>query len=516
MGKDKLDQLFNESLGDYASDIDTNELWKAIESDVDSKKEKRFPWLYVLASLVILITIAGLIKYMNVQSNSIAVYEPTSPVATSTTEGKLSNIEQEAKTETSVHQKPSTTQTPSKVNTDLKTKTPTHSSKDNSPSKPNLQVTNTKTTSASLANVNNPTLIVNQTVTNGISKLDQSITKVLVSPCLESTKSIDQSDTKTSKISTATQDESHNSLDNKNLLSSKEQAVLSNRQTQLLSTDFIDSWDLSNIDISRAQVSLKDNELPSEQRIWGLPNRNYFKVTGFSIGADLALYYSNPLFKYKLVDTLNQSNYIQTRQQTESYQEAFSARVLGRYQWNQGLYVQAGLSYGQIDERFRFKNNFKDTIQGNVPITITILANNQRDTIFGSGDIAVHSFIEADVYNYHRFIDVHLGIGYEIAMNDYFGAYIDANIGLNVTSWHKGYILAPDMSLHNFKEKPIYKKQLGINLLTNFGLRYRHGSMSYHFGPSVQYYFSDWLNDKNLLEQKYFNIGIHGGAMYMF
>lgn len=540
MGKDKLENLFNEQLHSYHSEINTDDLWNDISPSVDSRSPGKVTVIYVLAGL-------GLIVLLWCFGRSIMISNDTQNVVIS----QNKDIEESFVSSQDKHKDHSTMLEKVEMISDYHSSSNVDS-KDDLISKnvsedmskvtevlPLLKTPNEKVVRAN-SNLRDNKL-VNHILNDKAINPDNSST-----PSRNSSKEINTNEDKkivsslsasiTSKQYSKTvseKEEVGRALNDSFKQEFQHEITISNlKNTETRDIDGVtEDWNnqrelLNHIFLSNSIGQMnnypKFENAYNDEKIYHITfsedHTRYNSINqikdGFSLGLQFLPLYSISMFSS--IDSLKTDAYRELRSSTEKYQEAFTIRASGMYQWKSGLYAQAAIDYGQIDERFEYYESTIDTVMGQVPSTIFVNDNNQMDTLFEKGLLLRESYTDAKVYNYHRFIDISLGLGYRIPIQKNLAFYIDGNVGLNVASWHKGMVLSSMGGIEDIRKDALYKNKLGFKVNANLGIQWRQAAFSYNIGPSIIYHTNNWLEDKNLLEQRYLKLGLHLGMHYMF
>lgn len=529
MGKDKIEDLFNEQLHSYHSEINTDELWNDISPSVDSRSTRKSMLIYILAAV-------GLIALLLLVGRSVMLSPDKQNVTLSqnnVSDDSFLSSEEVPKMNTVLKEKVEiSSDSNSSISESIKDK---ETPQENPEKSSNI----TEVLPSSLSNIEKTAPIQDKSIQETLASHNKNDLTVdqnyLESTSNKTTNPKANNHSKKSPSNTSlnyekfgqnqTPNDSFNKGFNNSIivsnkknaeaLSSDKSAVVLKKQRYLLNDGFLlTSINQLNNQLSGVPSIDKDEmyqiEFSEEEKRY---HSGKLINEGFSIGLQLMPLYSIPLFNS---DSVSLKNYEKLRRSTEKYQEAFTIRASGMYQWKNGLYAQAAIDYGQIDERFEYYESTVDTVTGQVPTTIFINDNGQMDTIFGPGLVLRESYTDAKVYNYHGFIDISLGVGYQMPIQKNVSLYVDGNVGFNVASWHKGMIFSPEGIMEDIKKVPIYKNQLGFKINANLGVEWKKGALSYRIGPSIIYHTNNWLDDSNLLEQRYLKVGVHLGMRYSF
>ncbi len=207
------------------------------------------------------------------------------------------------------------------------------------------------------------------------------------------------------------------------------------------------------------------------------------------------------------------------KENTESYLETFQVNLLGRYELRNGLYFDAGVGYGQLDEKFEF--NFSETIvtdEDDVPVIIIIRPDGMNDTIVGTGTVTVDTTAVYETFNYHRMAELNVALGYEIPVNNALSIYGDVGLSINIFTSRTGFHLLDDIDAVEFpsESRPVYKTSTGYKLTGSLGLRYYSGNTVLSVGPQFRSHLTNWIRDEHPISLKYFDIGLRMSVGYVF
>lgn len=235
----------------------------------------------------------------------------------------------------------------------------------------------------------------------------------------------------------------------------------------------------------------------------GSSNRGYFMPE-----LQVVPFYANPIYT-----TTNEAGdeWVARKKATESYLEAFQVNLIGRYQFNSGFYLQGGVGYGQIDEKFMLFSEDIQVTDDEVPVIIILRPNGVSDTILGNQQIETITTLQAETFNYHRMFELPFAIGYEYGWGTNLGLYFDMGGSVNLTTFRKGYMVIDDVDYVSFDDetRPIYRASTGFKVQGSLGLRY-YMSNGLHFsaGPDIRYHTGNWIRDEHPFQQRYFDAGL--------
>ena len=235
----------------------------------------------------------------------------------------------------------------------------------------------------------------------------------------------------------------------------------------------------------------------------GSSNRGYFMPE-----LQVIPFYANPIYT-----TTNEAGdeWVARRKATESNLEAFQVNLIGRYQFNSGFYLQGGVGYGQIDEKFMLFSEDIQVTDDEVPVIIILRPNGVSDTIRGNQQIETITTLQAETFNYHRMFELPFAIGYEYGWGTNLGLYVDMGGSVNLTTFRKGFMVIDDVDYVSFDDetRPIYRASTGFKVQGSAGLRY-YMSNGLHFsaGPDIRYHTGNWIRDEHPFQQRYFDVGL--------
>jgi hypothetical protein len=168
--------------------------------------------------------------------------------------------------------------------------------------------------------------------------------------------------------------------------------------------------------------------------------------------------------------------------------------------------IRAGLHYGQINERFNFK-------EGNV-IQTTFILNNSGDTT-GSYQTSFTRF--KTTYNRYRTFDLPLSVGHLFSWEKW-KLQLDAGAVVNLRSINTGEVLSlqeKPVSIHaDGSENPYQlKRNIGIGLIGSIGSYYQLNDQWALFAETNMRYNPTSMTQNSLsLKQKFHTSGIRLGV----
>ncbi len=205
------------------------------------------------------------------------------------------------------------------------------------------------------------------------------------------------------------------------------------------------------------------------------------------------------------------SNYIDARQETESFKYLFTFGGRINLMMNNGLAFRGGLHYTQIGEKF----DYTDTSAVRI---ITII-----DTTFVGGDTIVNTTQEVQegtiikrINNRFHSIDIPLLVGYDVPLGR-MQASVSAGPVLNISAWQRGQFLSPSLEPVFIETDspdyyPAYKTSLGIGVYLSAALAVPITEKMWLFGePYMLHRFNPVTLDDYSIRQQNTNMGLNVG-----
>ena len=198
------------------------------------------------------------------------------------------------------------------------------------------------------------------------------------------------------------------------------------------------------------------------------------------------------------------------RNNLEETLEAVHLNLLLNAHFPSGFFVTSGLSYTKISELY-FNN-------GTITETSTNQSGLQRQVIFSDSDtvningpvVSTISTVFSTVnYNTFQFIDIPVFVGYQ---HDFGEWKTDVSLGVftNILLTSKGRIPNSSTSLVNLETNgsEIYRNRIGVSFQFGFGVsKLLTNNVSIRINPSVRYYSKNLINENVGLSQKYLLAG---------
>ena len=224
----------------------------------------------------------------------------------------------------------------------------------------------------------------------------------------------------------------------------------------------------------------------------------------------LDLYYS-PELTSKSITAKNpvHQKYADLRTSDEKFAVSYSMGVRGSVVFRNGLALRSGLMYSVIKENFDWDSGDET----NTKIVFNPLTG-KNDTTTIISDIISRS------NNSYKFFDIPFYVGYEKELRDFvFSA--NAGLGFNLSSRQSGIIYENEnktyYKLGNGTDavSNIYKQNVGVSALFNFGLNYRiNQRFRLLIEPSFRYYLSGLTTKDHILKHNTLQSGVILGVRY--
>ncbi len=268
---------------------------------------------------------------------------------------------------------------------------------------------------------------------------------------------------------------------------------------------------LKPIEYSRAEVD-----------IVGLIKHQYFDIDGketissnfsYAMDFDLGLAFTE---KYLQATSQDYKYYEKQRIQTESVLESFCTNMLFNIRHKSGLFVRTGINFTQIDELFSDLDSID--IEKNTTGTTEIFINEEGNAITSSGDLKLieHKVWNMNVYNYYRFLDIPLHLGYAINFGKAI-LEIESGISYNILFLRKGQIIGTEgFPIDISRQKDIFKLSTGLNITSGIRFLYPIKEHLFYIEPNFRYSLQKITVEKYPLTQKYLNYGIKLGYRMNF
>ena len=206
------------------------------------------------------------------------------------------------------------------------------------------------------------------------------------------------------------------------------------------------------------------------------------------------------------------NDYIQARENTESYLEAFDAGLTVNVMHRKGYLASVGVNYSQINEKFNFFTVTSTTRFDSVPIRINIDSAGMADTIKAWRPITVQSTEERLTYNSYRMVDIPIALGYHF-FNGKWSYEVRAGVMFNLLFQQKGEILNDQLIATNIESGDIFRSQVGLSVFGGVKILYPvNKRFSAFVEPVGRFNLKPVTVDSYALSQRYNQFGVRLGA----
>ena len=215
---------------------------------------------------------------------------------------------------------------------------------------------------------------------------------------------------------------------------------------------------------------------------------------------------------FEMTDLINQ------RLETESGLPSFALEAGLGYDFVNGLFVQGGIQYNQIN--MKFKHVQEDLIRTETSIMI--------DTIFGPGGDPVKINRDTTIVpiygeqitratNTFKMIDIPVSVGYRYPVNNRLRLTASAGLALNIRSYSKGYMVDYDGDPYKYggENDDMFRSRVGLSYTGSLGMETVLSERLYATaGLNLRYYSSKFNLENNPVDQRFLNLGISAGIKY--
>ena len=471
----------NKNITNYQSALDINEIWAAIEPQVDEinakRKKKRKPiFLYWLSGAILLIGLVTASFFLfsgeQTQANEITSNKVPNDInqTTATVVASDTDLVENQTTETVA---PIETKADNVIRN---TVTPIQQTKNNS-SKQNIKTVEkiqeeVLPTASNLSNTTPPTVTQSIAVPNSIVPNNQAL-------------QVPQS-----------------------------QKAVNNPSSSFASTEFA-MTSLSQLPTSLIGLKVPTSELPelnfsikNNERLLPLPL--YVEKPVFSIEFQTGISAVNRTLNSTGFDNPNLDTLRNLRNTFEAPLEALHANLLINAHFPSGFYVSSGVAFTQISEVYSNNSTQSETVIDPMGIQKRII-NITGDTIdvIGPVETTVTSTFSKKYYNTYRMIDIPVFVGYQYDFGDWktdFSLGVFANLFL-ATEGRIPNTPTTDLDLSTngddvYRSRVDYSLQFGIGVSKSLT-----DKLSLRINPTLRYYSKNFIKENYGLSQKYLLFG---------
>lgn len=230
--------------------------------------------------------------------------------------------------------------------------------------------------------------------------------------------------------------------------------------------------------------------------------------------------YGSPDYAFRTLSAnADNAGYAAIRDSTEKSLYAFSAGARVSMIWQSGFAFRAGVHYAQINERFDYLNP-KETQTTTVNVIVDTLINGPDTTfVWDTLSITQTGTRIKKTYNYYRFVDIPLIVGYEMHFNDW-TINLNGGVLINLVASQKGDFLDPidrpvtftTGAANGYKA---FKGNAGLSVYASVGFLYQlNDRLQLMLEPHFRHYLASLSESSYLLQQRYNSTGILIGLRY--
>jgi len=215
------------------------------------------------------------------------------------------------------------------------------------------------------------------------------------------------------------------------------------------------------------------------------------------------------------------SDYINSRNNTESTLYSFSASLRIAYISRSGLGVKTGFNYSQINEKFEYLDPDASLIRTIITID-TLIVGGVPTVVTDTSTIRIPGSLDITSYNRYRFFDIPILATYEAPLNDKFYYSFNGGVLINVAFSQKGRFLDPaGMPVWFTGSDPdgydAFKNSAGLSFFGSLGLHYKlNDHLDIILEPNFRFYAGSLTSEPYPLEQRWLTLGLSHGIRYKF
>lgn len=491
--------MTNQHLKNYQSEINIDEIWKAIEPQVDAinaarQQKRRGGWLFWLIAFAGVSTMTLSLFFFQSEvettpASPMTVQESATPIASAPTPETMESLAT-IPTETKKHTKQETA--PKAAVTSVRQDLSLGRDKNNN------DLSLTKTSAPSFVPTTSPKN--NKPTTNN---------SIATTPPQNSNSTTVST---TTPVATHFDNESIKSYDinfkNNSVVADKNSIIPNNAISNTVAIDALPALSLPFVN-NKKQELIAPAFRPFDSEIGGFIEENEIEFAlEIQAGASLSnrtLSLTNPA-----LDTL-----FRLRSQLENSLDALHGSIMLQAHHPSGFYIGAGGAYTQIAEKYENNETATSTIQQEGIIKYTVTLNGDTIPMSGVIDVVQETTFEKRYYNKYQMIDIPVVFGYKYNFGEWstdFSVGVFTNIILN-TSGRIPQTPTEDLNLDNNGDQ-VFKSRVGHswqfsagfsrNITDNFAIR---------FNPNLRYYPKSLTKATYGIDQKYLLFGVNVGAV---
>jgi hypothetical protein len=234
-----------------------------------------------------------------------------------------------------------------------------------------------------------------------------------------------------------------------------------------------------------------------------------FNSTDWSFAIDLL---ASPDYVIREITALDPEleSYVQSREESEKYQTAFSAGMRVSMIADNGLAFRTGINYSRINEKFTYFN-------GTEVITSIKEEFDNDGNLIGFDTITEIGARYKVTHNRLQMLDIPILVGYEVNFNK-LSVSINGGAQLNLISNQRGDILSPQdgtpMSIDSDDPDayPAFKRSVGLGWYGSLGIAYQASDdLQLLVEPHFKVFPKSFTQEQFGISQRYSSIGISLG-----
>ena len=217
-------------------------------------------------------------------------------------------------------------------------------------------------------------------------------------------------------------------------------------------------------------------------------------------------------FRSLKANSLEYTDYRNSRDTIETSQYAFSVGVRATAMFGNGFLLRGGIVYAQTNEKFQ-KDSFGI---GNIRYIIDKNPNTgQLDTVQVE---ITNGIFRKTRYNQYRSLDFTIQGGYEFGLTENVSIGVNGGVNFNIKTGRKATVLGQDLQpLVISKDNSIYQTSVGTSLVGSVAAYYRlNYKWQLMIEPQFRYYLKPITKSDYGLRQSYSNAGLNIGLRCRF
>jgi len=209
---------------------------------------------------------------------------------------------------------------------------------------------------------------------------------------------------------------------------------------------------------------------------------------------------------------------VEQRRLTESGLPSFSIEAGAGYEFNNGLFVQAGIMYNQTNIKFLHRE--EDVINNTTSIVIDTIFNSEGDIIAINKDTTVvqqTGVRELKSTNTFSMIDIPVSIGIVHPLNNKFSLRASAGVIFNLRMRTSGYMVDYEGEPYEYSDdmNPMFKTRAGLSYQFAVGLETKiTDRFCFDAGLNMRHFSRNINLESNPVNQAFLNIGLTAGVRY--